>query len=197
MQLQQVLENEEKRCISYPYIENSVVHYCDTISEAIKYQGYMIIINNIENINLVSFDKKYRKSLNKYERILIYNEKYNWTYDKWSRFEKVNRGIFDDYSYQLGEEWDKYKVDKENEISKKYNITKQNQLDSLYNYLKEYKTIKTSKIASDLNLNERTIQRYMEDINNIYHNVGYDYSNNEWYFIWQLKMNRKYINTGN
>lgn len=177
-------KNEEKRCVSYPYIENSTVHYCDTISGAIKYQGYMIIINNIENINLVSFDKKYRKSLNKYERILIYNGKYTWTYDKWSRFEKVDRGIFDDYSYQLGEEWDKYKVDKENEISKKYNITKQNQLDSLYNYLKEYKTIKTSKIASDLNLNERTIQRYMEDINNIYHNVGYDYSNNEWYFIW-------------
>lgn len=94
-------KNEEKRCVSYPYIENSTVHYCDTISEAIKYQGYMIIINNIENINLVSFDKKYRKSLNKYERILIYNGKYTWTYDKWSRFEKVDRGIFDDYSYQL------------------------------------------------------------------------------------------------
>ena len=68
--------------------------------------------------------------------------------------------------------------------SKKYNITKQNQLESLYNYLKDYKIVKTSKIASDLNLNERTIQRYMEDINNIYHNVGYDYSNNEWYFVW-------------
>lgn len=177
-------ENEERKCVSYPCIENSVVHYCDTISEAIKYQGYMIIINNSKNIDLVSFDKKYRKSLNKYERILIYNGKYTWTYDKWSRFEKVNRGIFDDYSYQLGEEWDKYKLDKENEISKKYNITKQNQLESLYNYLKDYKIVKTSKIASDLNLNERTIQRYMQDINNIYHNVGYDYSNNEWYFVW-------------
>ena len=58
-------ENEEKNSISYPYIENSVVHYCNTISEAIKYQGYMIIINNQENINLVTLDKKYRKSLKK------------------------------------------------------------------------------------------------------------------------------------
>ncbi len=177
-------ENEERKSVSYPYIENSTVRYCNTISEAIKYQGYMIIINNTENIDLVTFDKKYRKSLNKYERILIYNQKYNWNYDKWSRFEKINRGIFDDYSYQFGEEWDKYKLDKENEISKKYNITKQNKLECLYNYLKDYETIKTSKIAKDLNLSERTIQRYMEDINNIYHNVGYDYSNNEWYFIW-------------
>lgn len=177
-------ENEERRCTSYPYIENSVVHYCDNISEAIKYQGYMIIINNSKNFDLVSFDKKYRKSLNKYERILIYNEKYNWTYDKWSRFEKVDREIFNDYSYQLGEEWDKYKLDKEHEVTKNCNITKKSKLECLYNYLKDYKTIKTSKIASDLNLNERTIQRYMEDINNIYHSIGYDYSNNEWYFIW-------------
>ena len=173
-------ENEEKNSISYPYLENRVVHFCNTISEATKYQGYMIIINNTENVNLVAFDKKYRKSLNKYERILIYNEKYNWTYDKWSRFERVNRFIFDDYSYQFGEEWDKYKLDKEHEVTKKYNITKQSNLESLYNYLKDYKTIKTSKIVSDLNLNERTIQRYMEDINNIYHSVGYDYSKNEW-----------------
>lgn len=177
-------KNEEKNSISYPCIENSVVHFCNTISEAMKYQGYMIIINNSKNFDLVSFDKKYRKSLNKYERILIYNEKYNWTYDKWSRFEKVDRGIFDDYSYQLGEEWDKYKLDKEHEVTKNYNITKKSKLECLYNYLKDYKTIKTSKIAKDLNLNEKTIQRYMKDINNIYHNIGYDYSNNEWYFIW-------------
>ena len=176
--------NEEKNSISYPAIENSTVHFCDNISEAIKYQGYMIIINNSSNIDLVSFDKKYRKSLNKYERILIYNEKYNWTYDKWSRFEKVDRGIFSDYSYQLGEEWDKYKFDNERKIDKKYNVNKQKRLEELYNYLKKYKTVKTSDIARELNLNERTIQRYMNDINDIYHNIGYDYSLNEWYFIW-------------
>ena len=101
-----------------------------------------------------------------------------------SRFEKVDRDIYNDYSYQLGEEWDKYKLDKEHEVTKNYNITKKSKLEYLYNYLKDYKTIKTSKVASDLNLNERTIQRYMKDINNIYHNVGYDYLNNEWYFIW-------------
>ena len=176
-------ESEEKNSVSYPYIENGKVRFCNTIAEAIKYQGYMIIINNSDNINLIILDKKYRKSLNKYERILIYNNKYKWNYDKWSRFEKVNRDIFNDYSYQFGEEWDRYKIGKENEISKKYNIAKQNQLENLYNYLKDYKTIKTSKISTDLNINERTIQRYMKDINNIYHNVGYDYSNNEWYFI--------------
>lgn len=177
-------KDEEKNSISYLMLENNVVHFCDNISEAIKYQGYMLIINNSDCFDLVSFDKKYRKSLNKYERILIYNEKYNWAYDKWSRFEKVDRYIFEDYSYQFGEEWDRYKINKENEINKKLNSDKQNRLEYLYNYLKDYKTIKTSKIVKDLNMNERTIQRYMKDINDIYHSVGYDYSNNEWYFIW-------------
>ena len=174
----------EKRSISYPYIENSIIHFCDNISEAIKYQGYMIIINNSKNINLTFLDKKYRKSFRKYERVLVYNEKYNWTYDKWSRFEKVNREIFNDYSYQFGEEWDRYKSDKQNEVNKKYNSIKRYRIEKLYNYLKDFKIIKTSKIVKDIDLNERTVQRYMEDINNIYHNVGYDYSNNEWYFIW-------------
>lgn len=174
----------EKRSISYPYIENSIIHFCDNISEAIKYQGYMIIINNSKNINLTFLDKKYRKSFRKYERVLVYNEKYNWTYDKWSRFEKVNREIFNDYSYQFGEEWDRYKSDKQNEVNKKYNSIKRYRIEKLYNYLKDFKIIKTSKIVKDIDLNKRTVQRYMEDINNIYHNVGYDHSNNEWYFIW-------------
>lgn len=174
----------EKRSISYPYIEKSTVHFCNSISQAIKYQGYMVIINNKENINLIILDMKYRKSLKKYERILIYNEKYNWSYNKWSKFEKVNRDIFNDCSYQFGEEWDKYKIKREKEINKKSNTTKKNKIERLYNYLKNYKKIKTSKIAEDIKINERTIQRYMLEINNIYHNIGYDYSNNEWYFIW-------------
>ena len=37
----------------------------------------------------------------------------------------------------------------------------------------------------------------MKDINDIYHSVGYNYSNNEWYFIWQLKISKIYINTEN
>ena len=176
--------DEELKSLSYPIIENGNVRYFISINDAIKYQGYMLILDNTINFDLIELDKKYRKSFNKYERILIYNENYKWTNDKWSRFEKVDRGIFNDYSYQLVEEWDKYKLNKEQEVTKNYNINKQNKLECLYNYLKNHKTIKTSKIASDLNLDERTIQRYMKDINDIYHNVGYDYSNNEWYFIW-------------
>ena len=77
---------EERNSISYPIIENGEVHFCNRISEAILYQGYMLIIDNSNNNDLVLLDKKYRKSFNKFERILVYNKNYKWKYNKWNRF---------------------------------------------------------------------------------------------------------------
>ena len=57
----------------------------------------------------------------------------------------------------------------------------------LHEYIKQQKTRKTKDIVNDLNINERSVERYMHDLNLIYHNIGYDYTNNEWYFSKQLK----------
>jgi len=175
---------EERKSLSYPIIENSNVKFCNSISDAIKYQGYMLILDNKANTNLIKLDKKYRKSFNKFERLIIYNESYSCGINKWSRFEKIGRDIFNDYSFQYSEEWDKYKFNKEHELNKiEFNEDKKENIDLLYNYLKKYKNIKTFQIEKDLNINKRSIQRYMEDLNKIYHNIGYDYSNNEWYIV--------------
>ncbi len=174
----------EKNSLGIPYIEKGQVHYVKTIKEAIKYQGYMLIIDNKDNIDITILDKKYRKSFNKFDIIWLYNENYEYYKNKWSRIEKVNRNIFYDNSYILSEEYDDYKLAKEKEIKTQYNLKKNNKLNKLYNYLKNYKTIKTIKIEEDLKINARTIERYMEDLNQIYHNIGYDYTNNEWYFKW-------------
>ena len=179
----------EKRSLDLPCIDGSSNHYfVDSIKDARKYQGYLLLIDNKENISLTLLDKKYRKIFNKYELIWIYNESYkDFEYkNKWSRLEMVGRIIFGNCGYQFGLDWDNYKYKKEHEEEKKlkYNINKSKKLDILYNYLKEYKTIKTNKIVSDLNISKRNIQRYMIDLNNIYHNIGYDYSLNEWYLIW-------------
>lgn len=173
----------ERNCLGIPY--NNPIRYVDSLSEAIKYQGYLLVIDNSKDNSLIDLDKKYRKSFNKFELIWLYNKKYNYVYDKWSRIEKVNEDIFND-GYNVGIEWDEYKYKKEHTKDKivKYNTDKKEKLNILYNYLKDYKSRKTSEISSDLNIDERTIQRYMSDLNNIYHNIGYDYTNNEWYFIW-------------
>lgn len=176
---------EECNSIGLPYIEKNEVHYVNEIKESIKYQGYLLIINNKDNKNIIDLDKKYRKSFNKFEKVWIYNEKYKWKEDKWSGIEKANREIFLDISFNLTEEWEEYKAKKEkNTISLKFNLDKQEKLAELYSYLKNFKTIKTKQIVNDLKISARSIERYMFDLNNIYHNIGYDYSRNEWYFIW-------------
>lgn len=168
-----------------PYCYTQVVHYVKSLSDITKYQGYLLIIDNSDNKRLVDIDKKYRKTLNKYELIWLYNSNYNRHYkDKWSRIEKIDRYLFNDLGYSLGEEWNSYKVLKEkNDETITFNKYKQNNMNILCNYLKRYKTRKTKDISKDLKLNERSIQRYMHDLNKIYHNIGYDYTNNEWYIV--------------
>lgn len=175
---------EERNSLGIPYIDTGAIHYVKTMREASKYQGYLLVIDNKEKENLTTFDKKYRKTLNKYARIWLYHETCDWEYDKFSNIERVGRYIFEDISYGITEEWEEYKKRKEKQQEKSFNKNKQAKLQTLYNYLKNYKTIKTTKISQDLNLNVRSIERYMRDLNNIYHNIGYDYSKNEWYLIW-------------
>ena len=176
----------ERNSLGIPYIDSGKIHYLDSMEEAKKRQGYLLIYDNSDNMNLVEFDKKYRKVINKYELIYVYNEKYEWKHpNKWSKIEKVGRAIFMDISLSLSDQWDEYKVKKENEKPKKsFNSDKLLKINELYSYLKNYKVIKTKKISKDLKLNPRSIERYMSDINSIYHNIGYDYSKKEWYLIW-------------
>jgi len=179
---------EEKNSLALPSIENNVVHYIDSPRETVKYQGYLLLFDNKDNKSITELDKRYRKTFNKYELIWFYNESYEgFSYkNKWSRIEKVGREIFEDYGYSFGEDWDKYKYDKEHSQEKtiRFNKDKEEHLNKLLDYLKKYKNIKTSQISNDLNIDKRSIQRYMHDLNNIYHNIGYDYSTNEWYFMW-------------
>lgn len=179
---------EERNSLALPYLENQTIHYIDSLNQFTKYQGYLLLIDNSDNKSIVELDKKYRKSFNKYELIWIFNDKYeSFSYkDNYSRIEKIGREIFYDYSYSFQEDWDQYKYNKENDKQKiiKFNKDKQEQLNILFNYIKNYKNIKTNQIVKELGISERNIQRYMHDLNSIYHNIGYDYSLNEWYFIW-------------
>ena len=172
----------EAKSIDIPLIGKN--YYLTNLEELKQHQGYLLIINNKDNINVIDFDKKYRKSITKYERIWLYNENNKNYYYKWSNIELINRDIFLIDSLSIWEHYEQYKSKQEQKTKKQYTNKRLTNINNLYNYLKVYKTIKTAKIAKDLNLNARQVQRYMQDINDIYHNIGYDYSNNEWYIIW-------------
>lgn len=182
----------ERNSISVPSLSETdsreALHYIDNLLDAHKYQGYLLIVDNKDNKSIIEIDKKYRKVFNKFERILLYNENYEKQYsvDSWNRIEKIGRELFVLDVLYFYDEWEEYKNKKEHVNIKaiEYNKDKESKLNILYNYLKKYNTRKTSEISKNLNISERTIQRYMHDLNEIYHNIGYDYSLNEWYFVW-------------
>ena len=173
--------NIENKTIAVPSIGKN--YYLNNMNEAKKHQGFLIIINNKENTSIINFDKKYRSTLNKYEKIWLYNENYNEITYKWSRIETKNRDLFLFDSLYFWDLYDNYKYTIENKKIQKYTKKRLDNINNIYNYLKKYKTITTLKLANDLKINVRTIERYMHDINNIYHNIGYDYTNKIWYIV--------------
>ena len=61
---------QEIRSIEIPKIGQN--YYLNDMKEASKHQGYLIIVNNKSNMDIVSFDKKYRKIINKYAYVWVY-----------------------------------------------------------------------------------------------------------------------------
>ena len=179
----------EKNSISIPMMpepyNSQKVHFVDSIKEAQKYQGYMLIIDNSKKTSIIELDKKYRNLFNKFEVVVIYNKSYKelHRHNNWTNISLIGTELFLEFTF-LGM-WDEYQEKKNKKIDNEllFNINKKKKIDLLYKYIKKYKSRSTSEIAKDLNLNERSIQRYLKDLNNIYHNIGYDYSLNEWYFI--------------
>lgn len=174
----------EQNSLGLPSIPNNKVHFVASMKEAYPYQGYLLIFKNETKMSLTDFDKKYRKVLKKFARIWFYHPSYTWHEDKFSRIEKVNNAIFADASYSLGEEWDEYARVENHRNQKQRTRKKDEQLERLYGYLKQYRTRKTLEIAKDLDMSPRKIERYMEELNQIYASIGYDYKEKEWYFIW-------------
>ena len=169
-----------------PYDHSQKIRYVESLKEVLKYQGFMLIIDNSDDRPIIELDKKYRKFFNNFEMVIIYNESYAelHKYSRWTNISLVGRDLF--YEKLFYNVWDEYKEKKDNEVKllNKFNKDKNERIMQLYNYIVKYKTKKTSDISRYLNIDKRTIQRYMKDLNNIHHNIGYDYSSNEWYFIW-------------
>lgn len=176
---------EQRANLGLPSIEGGIIRYVPSIEYALKYHGYLLVYDNKDNINMVEFDKKYRKSLNKFVRIWYYHPAYRWKKDNYSRIERVGPAIFEDILFSMNAEWEQYKQEVEQEETKrKCNFEKQTNLNKLYAYLTKFTSITTKQIAEDLNIRGRTVERYMKDLNKTYQNIGYDYKQSKWYLIW-------------
>lgn len=180
-------------CVDFSYIEErdnglpsfGKIIYVNNMEEAYKHQGYLLIYKNNKHMSLIDFDKKYRRKLKKYERIMLYDPEYtdSMAPEKYSHIELITSDTFLNLYDFLYDEYEEYKEMKKNPLKIKYTNKRLQNINMVKNYLKGKKEITTKEISKSLNMSCRNVERYMNDLNNFYYNIGYDYQKNTWYII--------------
>jgi len=159
----------------FPYIIE-----VNDLKEALNHQGFLLIINelDIEPISYIDFDIKYRNKFKNYNLVIINSDKIG----------KNNQNILDtkliiNKKFYLNNliltNMYEYYINEKKHI--KFTLKRKQNIDMLYNYLKDKTFITTKKISNDLKVSKRWVQRYMQDINLLYENIGYDENNKRWY----------------
>lgn len=162
----------------FPYIK-----MVDNINDLKRKQGFLLIINEnkLEEKDYIDIDKKYRKLFSQFNLVYIITDdikKIDMFHIKYSNIYFESNEYFDDNS--LMELYFEYLL---NNHKRKFSNKKLNLLEKMHAFLKDKKTVKTSELEQKFHINTRKVERYMQDYNKIYNNIGYDYSNNEWYII--------------
>ena len=180
-------------CVDFSYIEErdnglpsfGKIIYVNNMEEAYKHQGYLLIYKNNKHMSLIDFDKKYRRKLKKYERIMLYDPEYtdSMAPEKYSHIELITSDTFLNLYDFLYDEYEEFKEMKKNPLKIKYTNKRLQNINMVKNYLKGKKEITTKEISKSLNMSCRNVERYMNDLNNFYYNIGYDYQKNTWYII--------------
>lgn len=173
----------------------------NSIKELKREQGFLLLAG-VEDFphdsldeyrpNVYELDRIYRKKLQRFTYvILLSSEDFHFGRIPYSHIfvvsfrdfmEKCNDGIVDKM----------YQEYKEKTPSKKH-LKKQENIKMLYQFLKKKRNpfIATKEIMKELNVTARWVQRYMNEINEMYHNIGYNRFKRKWYVIKNNNKNEK------
>ncbi len=167
------------------------IFYYDSEDNVNRMHGYCVYIKVNYDIkyvkeNFILLDKIYRKKYRYFKSIVLYSEKFPeeayFNFGKFSNLEIIDKYILYDYNYfdSIFEEYRNYCIKYK---KKKYSKPKLIKIDNVRKILKDKKQISTNEIVALTGLNERSIQRYMHDINYLYNEIGYNESTNLWYIV--------------
>lgn len=161
----------------FPY-----VLHLQTIEEALKHQGFAVIIKYRDELSLEAFYKKYYKRLSKkYYHVIVCNKWQNTSEIEMIDEEKLysDRFILElnswYYAFLKSEE-----RRRELEIKIKEKPKKGNFALELKEYIKDKDSITSKEIANHFNLPLRTAQRYINYMQEIFENVEYDHKTKSW-----------------
>lgn len=166
--------------------------YLDTLEQAKRHQGLILFLKMEEEFDFVEYDRKNRKKFKNYEYVfLVVKEKSNIQ----SFYQVVNLAhILNQYSkiaiiqffhlryhpsIHIVLEYI-YKQTLQNSKKTLSRIRLEN-VEKLKTYTQNNKYIDIKKSAFELQVSTKWIKRYLMDMNLIYHNVGYDKQEQQFY----------------
>lgn len=165
----------------FPY-----VIFEDTLEDGLKHQGFLIIIKtNIDSLNYIEYDIKNRHKFKKFNEVYFYNEnkKINCI-NRSVAFNKIHIISSYDLFYDFSEHFLKRNYLSYIESEKfKDRMTKKRKenIEKLNKYLKGKKFVNVDEVAKDLNVSNKWVIRYMEDLYLTHQNIGCITKNKEWY----------------
>ncbi len=168
---------ENEFACQFPYIKK-----VNNLDELKRKQGFLAIINeNFLPQNSIELDKKYRSFFKNFTYVYIITEdvkKQNKYHLKYSPFYYVNENYFEDETL--------YRLFLNNLLTnklRKISVQRREKLEELKKYLKGKETFTTKELKKVFLQSERQIERDLEDFNNLYGNIGYDFKKKEWYQV--------------
>lgn len=170
----------------------------DTLNDIDQKQGFLLLLTMDElydylpNVidmykpDVYEIDRYTRKLFENFEYvILISNEKFDYGYVPFSNMYVVFANNYfntdEGINILIDKIYQKYITKKQNELSR----IKRDNIEKLRTFIRNLKGdfFTTNEIKERLNVNDKWIQRYMKEMNNIYSNIGYNKRKRVWYVV--------------
>lgn len=173
-------EKEGKLLVRFPYL-----YYFDTLEEIKRKQGFLLVVDEaLLPKKIMEIDKKYRSLFKNFHLIFIVTEKERkfWKTYKFAHITYYPKEYVLDSDFH-DDVMNQYYSAILNAPNKRMQKRKVVELNRIREFLKDKKTIKTSELETEFHMSKRQVERVMNELNEIDNNIGYDYTNNEWYII--------------
>lgn len=170
----------------------------NTLKELGRKQGFLLLVTTDElydyfpNVvdmiepDVYEIDRYTRKIFKNFDYvILISPEEFDYGHVHFSNTYVVFANNYfntnDGINVLINKIYEEFKSKKENKLSK----IKCDNVEKLRNFITNLKKdfFTTEEIKQKLNVNEKWIQRYMKEMNNIYNNIGYNKRKRVWYVV--------------
>ena len=174
-----------------------------SVKEIKRKQGFLVVLeisdlyeidkeidwfddNSVYKIDVYELDRKFRNYFKNFEYVIIlvteefdyghipfsniYVEYKNKYLDNEDGFNVLIKNLYKEYSYKK-------------EI--KYTKKRWENIEKINSYFKKTrkKFFTTNELLKKFKVNEKWLQRYLKDVNRIYHNIGYNKKKRLWYVI--------------